>query len=183
MICDELDAYLDRVLSDSRMQAFESHLSQCETCRQQLDAHFEFLQLVQQSRQEFDACFADRCKSFTKQRNQHSNLPQVALATLATAILLFIAVAIRWPSPTGSTMEHARDSNVLSQHSEAMAVESNVQTHSKLTSVDGDDFVAEPIVTQNPSFSIYWLHPTEGDDAPDSSLVPDESPTLLARSS
>jgi anti-sigma factor RsiW len=158
--CEQLDAYLDRALTDRDRTAFEGHLSQCGPCRQAVEEQARLAQLLQQATAELEpiptglAERIDRRLRAAHRRRVVRWAGGLAAAAVVLALLVGGWLGTRTPDALMPTTRQ------VEAPPEPAPPEPNPPAPAVTVAFPGQsDVLAVPIKTDNPNVTIIWVYP------------------------
>lgn len=187
--CQFLEGYLDGELPAEQADRFCQHAMMCAKCQNQLEAQAEFERLVAAARDQFDRRHRTDCQDVAvlvrrriKARRIVSGVGIVA-ASLAATIVIALGTMNFPSSPQVANELTVDESIVIAPELEPVPDETHLASDRvEVTTTVEADYLAEPVRTQNPNVTIYWLHPTiKVNPVADSTFFPNANETLLAR--
>jgi anti-sigma factor RsiW len=154
--CNQLDAYLTGDLSGDDHARFETHLSQCEACREALDQQSWIDAMLQSPlRTQLEPVPANLVQRPVTAAPARGRRVLIAACGLASAAAVLIAVS--------SSLLNRQELNNADQGSNigstAEAPSANVES-APATFVGGPDVIAVPVASQHPEVTIVRIYPT-----------------------
>jgi hypothetical protein len=154
-VCELLDGYLGRWLSEPELQAFVAHLASCPLCRQAVDEQRRFDQLLSQASTLgglVPAGLVERIEGRLVQGQRRRLL--VRTAALAAVLLLAVGISI-WIVKRVAV----RPELVRNPPAPAPMAKTATPVFTRVALSRGSGLTAVPIESHNPGVTIVWLFP------------------------
>jgi anti-sigma factor RsiW len=155
--CDQLDAYLADDLSCDDHARFETHLSQCEACREAIDQQrWIDAMLCSPLRMQLEPVptnLVQRPVTATPPRGRRVLIAACGLVSAAAVL-----IALSWSLLNRQAMNNPNQTS--NTHSTAKSSPAHVERPPVATFVGGPDVIAVPIASRAPNVTIVQIYPT-----------------------
>ena len=178
-ICEQMDGYLGKWLTEDQRAEFEAHLATCLDCRRAVQEQQQLEHLLTRAAAVSMAVPADLSERIERRLRQVQRRRSLAWATgLAAAGVLVCALAA-WLLTQRTPIEKATPPPMAAVQPRPSESKPDPRSLVHVTFQPPSDVIAVPQKTDNPSVTIIWVYPTikaakEPTSAPDGILQPTE---------